>query len=107
MSRSRLPMTTVVGTSLPGPKEFEAVVTELAGEIRALDTIVASVTTYYESDTPALVSRDGHKTMLAVTFKGEQADAIEDAGPYLDLMTEETTPAPGFAPSFCESGVPE
>jgi len=56
---------------------FKAYVKQLAGEIAGLgDGIVESVATYYQTQDPTLVSRDGHAMLVQVVMAGDLNTAV-------------------------------
>jgi RND superfamily putative drug exporter len=60
---------------------FKAYVDELARRIAALGpSVVRSVSTYYQTDDPTVVSRDEHATLIPVVMAGTIDDAVENAG---------------------------
>ena len=66
---------------------FEAEVSEILDEIRALGPeVVESATSYYETDAPAFVSEDGHTTFIAVTMAGEIDEANENVAEIIDIV---------------------
>ena len=65
---------------------FQALVTKIATDLRAMPANVASVTSYYDTKAPVLVSQDGHTTILPVTLAGKQADAATYARPIMDYL---------------------
>ena len=75
---------------------FEAVVVDVATEIRAHDDLVSGVATYYESGQENLVSFDRHRTIIITTLAGDPQDAVADAIPVVETIHELHTPAPGF-----------
>ena len=81
---------TVVVVSLTGSTIDDAVFHErvdaIVSSLKALPEQVASVTSFYESGEPALVSADRTKTILPVTLVGSQEDAGETVVPMLDAL---------------------
>jgi putative drug exporter of the RND superfamily len=65
---------------------FMALVTNIATSLRAMPGDVASVTTYYEAQSPLLVSQDSHTTILPVTLVGRQQEADTYARPIMDYL---------------------
>ncbi|MCX6374249.1 MAG: MMPL family transporter, partial [Actinobacteria bacterium] len=60
---------------------FEAYVDDLAGRIAGLGpSVVKSVSTFYETDDPTVVSRDEHATLIPVVMAGTIDDAVKNAG---------------------------
>jgi putative drug exporter of the RND superfamily len=75
---------------------FEAIVTETANDIRALEGVVASAPTYYQAKaahSPAagnMVSPDRHATIIPVTFTGEYTDASAHFDQYLATVEQQS-----------------
>ena len=65
---------------------FRAVVEQTVSSISALDGVVSSATTYYESGNDALVSEDGDTTIIPVTLTGTLDDAETHATEYIDAV---------------------
>jgi len=65
---------------------FKALVTNIATNLRAMPADVASLTTFYETQSPLLVSQDGHTTILPVTLVGQQQEADTYARPIMDYL---------------------
>ena len=60
---------------------FKAYVDDLAGRIAGLGpAVVRSVSTYYQTGDPTVVSRDEHATLIPVVMAGTLDDAVENAG---------------------------
>ncbi|MGE3077028.1 MAG: MMPL family transporter [Dehalococcoidia bacterium] len=75
------------GTTVNDPV-FEARVEEVVSSLRAMPENVASVTSYYETGEPSLVSADSTKTIVPVTLIGSQEDAADTVEPVLDALAE-------------------
>jgi len=92
-----VPEETIVITSAsesvdsPAYRDF---VTNLAAEVRGLEG-VESAATYYETNDPAMVSRNGQGTMISVLLAGDEDDAMDTVLPLLHLI-EDTTSDEGF-----------
>lgn len=65
---------------------FKAVVMNIATTLRGMPADVAGVVTYYETQSPALVSQDGHTTIVPVTLQGQQPEADKYARPVMDYL---------------------
>jgi putative drug exporter of the RND superfamily len=60
-----------------GDAAYEAYVNELAGEIAGLgDGIVEDVATYYQTQDPTLLSKDGHSMLVQVVMAGDPNAAV-------------------------------
>jgi len=77
------------GSTIDDPA-YEARVAEVVDSLRAMPETVASVTSYYETGEPALVSEDRTKTILPVTLTGSQEDARDTVVPMLEQLEELT-----------------
>ena len=58
---------------------FRAVVERISGSLRAMPSIVRSVTDYYATNAPAMVSEDRRATVIAVNLAGNLDDAVKHA----------------------------
>ena len=65
---------------------FEAFVTELAGEIRALGNDIEYAVTYYELGAEELVSADRHTTLIPTKLEGDIDAASEHVGPLVEVL---------------------
>jgi putative drug exporter of the RND superfamily len=66
---------------------YESFIGRLLLDIRQLDGIVESTTSYYESGDEGLVSRDRHRTLVPIVVAGERSEAAKLAKPLLDLLS--------------------
>ncbi len=68
---------------------FREQVGEVLSALRALgDEVVASATSFYETDAPSLVSADRRTTLLPVTLAGSVADTDEAGEPFVEAIRE-------------------
>ena len=69
---------------------FKAKVDKILGEIRALGPdVVESATTYYETNAPSFVSKDGKSTFIAVTMAGKIDDANKNVEDVINIVQSE------------------
>jgi uncharacterized membrane protein YdfJ with MMPL/SSD domain len=78
-----------------GDTQFQEYVTNLANEIDGLDD-VASVATYYQTGSTAMVAKDNQGTMIIVQLAGAPEDAAENSAHFLGLIEAESVATPGF-----------
>jgi putative drug exporter of the RND superfamily len=62
---------------------FQQSVERITVQLSAMPEIVASYATYYETESPQLISEDGHSTIIPVTLAGSLDEATEHAAAYL------------------------
>jgi RND superfamily putative drug exporter len=67
---------------------FQEFVTGLLADIRGMDGLVEGTTSFYEINSPELVSADRTTTILPVTLAYDEADATDEIGPFIDLIDE-------------------
>ncbi len=67
--------------------EFRAFADSLLQDIRGLSD-VADATSYFETNVPAMISRDQHKVLLPVTLVGGVPDVADHIDPLLRLVEE-------------------
>jgi RND superfamily putative drug exporter len=67
---------------------FRERVDGVLAELRGLDGIVESATSYYESGDATLVSDDRRTTLLPVTLAGDFDTALDNVDPLLDVLDE-------------------
>ena len=65
--------------------QFKAFVDGMVAELRQLPT-VATVTSYYETNVPLLVSQDRRTVLTTVALPGQYNDAVETVAPLLALV---------------------
>ncbi|HEX5164358.1 MAG TPA: MMPL family transporter [Thermomicrobiales bacterium] len=65
---------------------FKALVDQTKADLLALDGVVGSVTTYYDTDNAALVSADRNTTIIPVTLIGSFEDAETHTDEYVDAV---------------------
>jgi uncharacterized membrane protein YdfJ with MMPL/SSD domain len=80
---------------------FKAYVADVAARIQALGPeVVASVATYYQTNDPTAVSKDGHSTLIPVVMAGKMDDALEN----VDKLHETVVAAQGQGFTVAQTG---
>ncbi|MGE5229653.1 MAG: MMPL family transporter, partial [Deltaproteobacteria bacterium] len=80
---------------------FKAYVADVANRIQALGPeVVAGVATYYQTNDPTAVSKDGHSTLIPVVMAGKMDDALEN----VDKLHETVVAAQGQGFTLAQTG---